>query len=99
MKKAKELLEQIVATLIEDKDSLKIEETADEMGVLLSIDVPKQERGKIIGKRGEMIKSIRYIIKSVGFNENSRVSVVINEPDRNINDYRDTKRDFNPSIH
>lgn len=78
------LLEKIVQMLIGEDEKLKIEEKVDERGVLLTIDVDKQNRGKIIGRGGDMIGSIRYIVKAVGYNENSQVNIKIREDEPHI---------------
>lgn len=74
------MLEQIIKALIGEDERLSVEETNDEMGVLLTIDVDKHNMGKIIGRSGNMINSIRNIIKFVGFSESSRINIKINDP-------------------
>ncbi len=74
-----DFLKYIVGLLVEDKDAVRIYRTVDEMGVLLSLYVAPQDRGKIIGKRGGVAKAIRTLLRTVGMNNHERVHLVILE--------------------
>ncbi len=58
----KDLLNYIIAT-ITGKDDLEIQETTDGNLTNLSVKVPKEFMGLLIGKEGRVIKSIRNILK------------------------------------
>ena|SRR3990167_1446275 len=81
MSKVQEVLEKIVFSVVEKPDEVKIETKTDEMGILLTLKVAEVDMGKLIGKAGETAKSIRHIIRVVGFSENARVSLKIDDPD------------------
>ena len=76
-----ELLEFIVKTLVDDPDAIKTERKVDEMGVLLSLYVPKEEMGKIIGKDGSTARAIRTLLRIIGLKNHARVNLKIVEPD------------------
>jgi hypothetical protein len=59
---------------------VKIARTVDEMGVLMNLDVHKDDMGKIIGREGNTAKAIRTLLRVVGMKNNSRVNLKINEP-------------------
>ncbi len=80
MDKDVQFLEFIVKALVENPDDVKIVRTVDEMGVLLTLDVHKDDMGKIIGREGNTAKAIRTLLRVVGMKNNSRVNLKINEP-------------------
>lgn len=75
-----EYLKAIVTPLLKEPATLSIEETTDSMGILLSMKVHKDDMGMIIGKNGEMAKSIRHILSVFGGQKKARVSVKFLEP-------------------
>lgn len=78
-----ELLEFVVKTLVDNPDAIKTERKVDEMGVLLSLYVPKEEMGKIIGKDGSTARAIRTLLRIIGLKNHARVNLKIVEPDEN----------------
>ena len=83
--KSTEVLTVIVKALTTRPESVKVEESTDQMGVLLTLDVASEDMGKIIGKSGHTAKAIRSILRFVGSTENARVSLKINEPPKQEN--------------
>ncbi|TSC70890.1 MAG: hypothetical protein CEO12_15 [Parcubacteria group bacterium Gr01-1014_46] len=73
-------LEFVVKALVENPDDVKINRTVDEMGVLMTLDVHKDDMGKIIGREGNTAKAIRTLLRVVGMKNNARVNLKINEP-------------------
>jgi len=59
---------------------VKIKRTVDEMGVLMTLDVNREDMGKIIGRAGNTAKAIRILLRVVGMKNNSRINLKINEP-------------------
>jgi predicted RNA-binding protein YlqC (UPF0109 family) len=76
----KEFLEFVVKELVDKQESVKVERTVDEMGVLLTLDVDKEDMPKIIGRNGNTAKSIRTLLRVIGMKHNARVNLKINEP-------------------
>jgi predicted RNA-binding protein YlqC (UPF0109 family) len=79
-KSPKEVLEFILSAIVDNPDEVRVEESKDEMGVLLTIHAHKDDMGKIIGREGQNAKGLRSIIRQVGYKSESRVSVTIAEP-------------------
>lgn len=73
-------LEAIVKPLTAKPEAVKIDRTMDELGVLLSLSVDKNDMGKIIGKTGETARAIRRLVRQYGLSNSVRVSIKINEP-------------------
>jgi predicted RNA-binding protein YlqC (UPF0109 family) len=76
-----QFLEQLVKALVEHPESVKINRTVDEMGVLLTLDVHAEDMGKIIGRSGNTAKAIRTLLRVVGMKNEARVNLKINEPE------------------
>ncbi len=77
----KQFLEYVVKELVDNPDSVKVDRTVDEMGVLLMLDVHSDDMGKIIGRQGATAKAIRTLLRVVGMKNNARVNLKINEPE------------------
>jgi predicted RNA-binding protein YlqC (UPF0109 family) len=76
-----EVLETIVKNLVNNPDAVKITRSLDELGVLLKIKVHPQDTGLLIGRRGEMIKAIKTIMRAVGIKNYARINIKIEEPE------------------
>lgn len=77
----KQFLENVVKALVDNPDSVVINRTVDEMGVLLTLDVHADDMGKIIGRSGNTAKAIRTLLRVVGMKNDARVNLKINEPE------------------
>ncbi len=76
----KTLVEMIAKNLVDEVDEVKVIETIEENGtVKIELTVAKNDMGKIIGKKGKSINSIRTIVKSMAVSENKRVILDIVE--------------------
>ena len=76
-----QFLESVVKALVDHPDSVTINRTVDEMGVLLTLDVHADDMGKIIGRSGNTAKAIRTLLRVVGMKNDARVNLKINEPE------------------
>jgi predicted RNA-binding protein YlqC (UPF0109 family) len=81
MHEDKQFLESLVKALVDHPDSVRINRTVDEMGVLLTLDVHADDMGKIIGRSGNTAKAIRTLLRVVGMKHDARVNLKINEPE------------------
>ena len=76
----KAFLEYIVKALVDNPNDVKIDRTVDEMGVLITMTVNRDDMGKIIGRQGNTAKAIRTLLRVIGMKNNARVNLKINEP-------------------
>ena len=81
MQDDQKFLETVVTSLVDNPDSVKVNRTVDEMGVLLTLDVHADDMGKIIGRSGNTAKAIRTLLRVVGMKNDARVNLKINEPE------------------
>jgi predicted RNA-binding protein YlqC (UPF0109 family) len=80
MEQDQAFLEYVVKAIVDHGEDVKVVRTVDEMGVLLTLDVNREDMGKIIGKDGGTAKALRVILRVVGMKFNARVNLKINEP-------------------
>lgn len=76
-----EFIQTVLTMLVEDKDKLVVEGTTDELGILITVRVSDKDMGKLIGKNGQTIKSIRTLLRSIGGVSNKRVNLKVIEPE------------------
>jgi len=81
MEQDQQFLEYVVKSLVDNPNDVKINRTVDEMGVLLTLSVNKDDMGKIIGRSGATAKAIRTILRVVGMKHDARVNLKIEEPE------------------
>ncbi len=81
-------LEFVVKALVEKPEDVRITRTVDEMGVLMTLDVNKDDMGKIIGREGNTAKAIRTLLRVVGMKNNARVNLKISEPVGNMGEVK-----------
>ncbi|MFA5633606.1 MAG: KH domain-containing protein [Candidatus Dojkabacteria bacterium] len=78
----KELLEHIVKSIVNNPDSVKIDEreSVDFPGLtILTIDVDETDKGVVIGRRGRTINAIRDLITINAIRNDKRVKVLIKD--------------------
>jgi len=77
MKKA---LEYILLSIVENPDKVKVEEKEEENGIVnFTVKVAKEDMGKVIGKNGKIIRSIRNVLKIPAIKENKRINIELAE--------------------
>lgn len=73
----KDLIEVIVKELVEDKAQVSIEEVENNGEVNITIFVAEKDKGRVIGRGGNIINSIRTIARSAAIKENVKVNIKI----------------------
>ena len=75
----KEILEMIAKSLVDEPQSVVVEEDNKDYGVVLSLRVAPDDMGKIIGKQGKRARALRTIMKAVSFRNNTNVILEIKD--------------------
>jgi predicted RNA-binding protein YlqC (UPF0109 family) len=75
-----EFVETIVKAIVENPEDVKTERIVDDKGVLISLMVNEADMGKIIGKGGRTVNSIRKLLHVLGAKSDERVNLKIYEP-------------------
>jgi len=68
----KELLEYLARELVDEPDDVRVEEVADDRGVLLTLRVAKDDMGKVIGRGGRTARALRTVMKAAAVREGIR---------------------------
>lgn len=75
----KEVLYDIVSSIVNNPDRVSVEEKVDGDTIVLSLMVDESDLGKVIGKQGRIAKAIRTVVKAVANRDGKRVIVDILE--------------------
>lgn len=75
----KELVEYIVRSLVDNPDEVRVQETRSEKVTILELRVAPSDVGKVIGRQGRIIKSVRAILNSVATKENKKAILEVLE--------------------
>lgn len=73
----KDFIEFIVKHLVNNPESAVIEETVNDNQTVVTIKVSPEDVGKIIGKKGANITSIRTLVNALAAREKKRISLVV----------------------
>lgn len=78
----KDALTYIVTSIVDNPDDVVVEEENVEGVVNFSIKANSEDIGKIIGKEGKIIRSIRNIMKIRAMKEGVRINISIVDSDK-----------------
>ena len=75
----KEFIEFIAKSLVDDPESVRVDEATEENRVTLKLHVSKTDIGKVIGKQGKTAKSMRTLFTAVAAKHNKSGHLEIEE--------------------
>lgn len=75
----KDLVEAMVKALVDDPDSVEVNEIRGTQSFTLELKVNEDDIGKIIGKKGRIIEAIRTIVRAASTKEGLRANIEIVE--------------------
>ena len=73
----KELVEVIAIALVDDPESVVVNEREEKKTTVLEVKVAEADMGKVIGKQGRIAKAIRSVVKAAAAKEDKKVIVDI----------------------
>lgn len=73
----KELIELIIKGIVDNPNKVKINEIIGEKSSIFEIRVDSDDIGKVIGRQGRNIKSIRTIVNAAAQKDDKRVIIEI----------------------
>jgi predicted RNA-binding protein YlqC (UPF0109 family) len=79
----KELVEFIVKSLVDNPDEVRVNAFEDRSETTLELSVAADDMGRVIGKNGRVINSIRSLVQVSAAKEGKRVNLEVLEADRN----------------
>ena len=65
--------------IVEDSEAVRVEEIESDGDLLLRLHVAEADRGKVIGRRGRMVQSLRTLARAAGARSDRRVLLEIAE--------------------
>ena len=74
---AKELVEYVAKSLVDDPDAVKVEVIDDEGTTVIELHVADDDMGKVIGRNGSVAKALRTLLKVTAAREGSSVQLEI----------------------
>jgi predicted RNA-binding protein YlqC (UPF0109 family) len=75
----KKTLQYLITSIVDNEEAVKIDESEEEGVVTFTIEVAKEDMGKIIGKNGKVIKAIRNVMKIPAMKQNKKIFVNLAE--------------------
>ena len=73
----KELVEVIAKALVDEPESVVVNEREEKKTTVLEVRVAESDMGKVIGKQGRIAKAIRSVVKAAAAKEDKKVIVDI----------------------
>lgn len=78
----REWLISVLAGIVIHDDAILVSYVEDDMGILYSVKVHADDRGKVIGKEGEHAKALRKLLRCAGMRFDIRASLKVDVPER-----------------
>jgi uncharacterized protein len=80
----KDLLAYLVENIVENKDAVEINETGEDGMIILKLKVAPEDMGKVIGKSGKVIKSLRSALKVKSLLTHTRFQLILEDQTENV---------------
>ncbi|MCA9938569.1 MAG: KH domain-containing protein [Anaerolineales bacterium] len=75
----KDLVEYIVKSLVDNSDQVSVREIKSASTIILELSVADGDMGRVIGKQGRVINSIRAIVQVLAAKQGQRVNLEVVE--------------------
>lgn len=72
-----ELVEYIVKSLVDYPDDVKVTEVEGQSSIVLELSVAESDMGRVIGRGGRVVNSIRTILQVLAAKQGKRVTLEI----------------------
>jgi predicted RNA-binding protein YlqC (UPF0109 family) len=73
----KELVEYVARGLVEHPEKVSVVEIPEGGGLIYELEVAPDDMGKVIGRQGRMINSLRTLVKAAAVRRGVRVNVEV----------------------
>jgi predicted RNA-binding protein YlqC (UPF0109 family) len=73
----KDLVEYIAKSIVNEPDAVSIEEETNEEGITLKLTVADDDKGRIIGKQGQIAQAMRTLLRVKAAKAATRVRLEI----------------------
>lgn len=76
----KDLIEYIASSLVDDPTQVRITQTGRGSTVNLTLQVAKEDMGRVIGKRGRVANAMRLLLRVAAAQEDKRATLEVEDP-------------------
>ncbi len=76
----KELIEYMAKSLVDQPDTVQVEQHASGSKVQLELKVAKEDMGRVIGKGGKVANAMRLLLRVAAASEGKQASLDVLEP-------------------
>lgn len=73
----KDLVEYIAKSIVNEPDAVQVEEETNEEGITLKLQVADEDKGRIIGKQGQIAQAMRTLLRVKAAKAATRVRLEI----------------------
>lgn len=73
----RDFLDYVAKLLVRDPDQVEVTETLEEGTVVYRLSVAQEDVGRIIGREGRVIRSIRAMLRAAGARQGVRVALQV----------------------
>jgi len=70
-----ELVTEIVKAIVDNPDAVVVKEVEGERAAIIEIKVAAEDVGKVIGREGRIINSLRQIVRAAAGKQSKRITV------------------------
>jgi uncharacterized protein len=72
-----ELVEYLARQLVDEPDAVRVEQVESEDALILHLHVAEADVGKVIGRRGRIVRALRTVVRASAVRANRRVLLEI----------------------
>jgi len=76
-----EYVQYVVEQLVDGEDAVKVSESWEGDELFVDIEVNPEDRGRVIGKNGRLIRSLRVVVRAAAGRDGAKASVELIEED------------------
>ena len=87
----------VVESLVDEPDAVQVTPSFEDDELFLDVEVADNERGRIIGKQGRLIRSLRVIVRASAGRDGTKATVELLEPDEDAASDRPPASDGPPA--
>lgn len=91
-----EWLTATVKAICTKPEEVTVDKKVDEEGELYTIHVAQEDRGRIIGKKGQIADAVRIVLRAIGFKGDVRAAMTIDAPPRRFDGVSDEELGLKP---
>jgi len=77
MSNSKEFIEYVARCLVDNRDAIEVRETDSASLIIYELKVAPEDKGRIIGRQGQVVNAIRTLLRVMAAKEGKRATLEI----------------------